>query len=776
MSEAKISLEEEVSSPEMFSDPDVGTNVSVAGTSDDVCSLSEGRIEPDIINDDPEWKGVSMDEIYQHKGPFNWQHLPPIQVSPSHTVLFKLPLPNRGPPWPYPLASADKWCQNFVRMPNSSHSLYPIDPENEKSGGLRPRWEVIQEALLQSFMSSHQLEAAILSYNHRYAEKWDFAAFHHFFNEYIDDEEMRMCLDTLVPKMIRLALQLPELITGSIPLLRRHTNKSISFSQLQVASLLANAFFCTFPRRNSSNPQSEYGSYPYMNFNGLFSSFEEDRITRCQSVMEKLKCIFHYFRRVTSRAPEGTITIQRRFISKKNCPRWEKQQMKLPPLHITSKGTIESQGAGLLQVDFANKFVGGGVLNYGCVQEEIRFVVCPELLITMLVTEALDDTEALIINGVERFSKYKGYSNSFKWSGDFIDETPRDSSGRLKTCVVAIDALYFKQPKAQFSMGNVIRELNKAYVGFSSEIPVSDLPAIATGNWGCGAFRGDAQLKVLLQLMAAAVAGRSVVYFTFGDTSLRDSIADMYWNLIRHDVDIGRLFALISQYDEVSPENRTDFYRFLYNRSKIKPLTHYFNGDKKKSSEVKLPSTSAKISPKKLNFNADFKKHASVAKLKEDELEDKIGEWLESVENDDLEESNKNACTLSDDVSTALNMQVESEKMEKRDDNIETATGNEVKVSPKRKMKQTFEEVFGDRSLETSSKKKVSNLDIFDKLILDEVAESPKNNESMEIDVAIGVDRERLPEPFVHKPSKNIQSCKKPSQRKINDFFKKQNR
>lgn len=29
----------------------------------------------------------------------------------------------------------------------------------------------------------------------------------------------------------------------------------------------------------------------------------------------------------------------------------------LPPLHVTSKGTIETEGAGLLQVDFANKFV-----------------------------------------------------------------------------------------------------------------------------------------------------------------------------------------------------------------------------------------------------------------------------------------------------------------------------------------------------------------------------------------------------------------------------------
>lgn len=111
--------------------------------------------------------------------------------------------------------------------------------------------------------------------------------------------------------------------------------------------------------------------------------------------------------------------------------------------------------------NFVNRFVGGGVLNYGCVQEEIRFVICPELMVTMLVTETLDDTEALVVNGVERYSSYEGYSNNFKWTGDFVDETPRDSSGRLKTCIVAIDALQFKQPKFQFNLGNVIRELNK---------------------------------------------------------------------------------------------------------------------------------------------------------------------------------------------------------------------------------------------------------------------------------------------------------------------------
>ncbi len=51
------------------------------------------------------------------------------------------------------------------------------------------------------------------------------------------------------------------------------------------------------------------------------------------------------------------------------------------------------------QVDFANKYLGGGVLRHGCVQEEIRFLLCPEMLVSKLVTEELDNNECLIMTG-----------------------------------------------------------------------------------------------------------------------------------------------------------------------------------------------------------------------------------------------------------------------------------------------------------------------------------------------------------------------------------------
>ena len=44
------------------------------------------------------------------------------------------------------------------------------------------------------------------------------------------------------------------------------------------------------------------------------------------------------------------------------------------------------------------------------------------------------------------------------------------------------------------------------------------LRPVATGNWGCGVFKGDPELKAVIQWAAASAAGCPVVvYHTFGD-------------------------------------------------------------------------------------------------------------------------------------------------------------------------------------------------------------------------------------------------------------------
>ncbi|KAG0090939.1 hypothetical protein BGZ92_001848 [Podila epicladia] len=64
-------------------------------------------------------------------------------------------------------------------------------------------------------------------------------------------------------------------------------------------------------------------------------------------------------------------------------------------------------------------------LQAGAVQEEIRFAICPELIISRLFTQQLQDNEALLIKGAERYSNYNGYARTFEWHSDHVDETPR---------------------------------------------------------------------------------------------------------------------------------------------------------------------------------------------------------------------------------------------------------------------------------------------------------------------------------------------------------------
>lgn len=225
---------------------------------------------------------------------------------------------------------------------------------------------------------------------------------------------------------------------------------------------------------------------------------------------------------------------------------WENSAHTLTDICVKSGGRIEDCADGLLHVDFANKFLGGGALTEGCVQEEIRFMICPEMILSRLFTEELANNECLIMTGAERFSNYEGYGREFRWLSDHRDNSPFDSWRRHINSIVAIDAKVFGNFAAQLTERNLRRELNKAYCGFFTDN--TDNPsAVATGNWGCGAFGGDPYLKALLQLMAAAIAGRPVCYFTFDDVNLCRMIFELH-DAVRHaGYTVGKLWSFIRQ-------------------------------------------------------------------------------------------------------------------------------------------------------------------------------------------------------------------------------------
>ncbi|KAL3642181.1 hypothetical protein CASFOL_012996 [Castilleja foliolosa] len=194
----------------------------------------------------------------------------------------------------------------------------------------------------------------------------------------------------------------------------------------------------------------------------------------------------------------------------------------LPPINfdylfgVHSSGVIEDQSTELLEVDFADRYLGGLVLQLGTLQEEIRFSINPELIIGTLFLPVMADNESIEMVDAERFSNYTGYDLTFRFSGDHKDNKCLDSMGRRRTRVIAIDAL--EQPgSTQYKPESLVREANKAFCGFRLNPNVEDEMGVATGNWGCGVFGGDVEVKVVIQWLAASEAKRAfVLYYTFG--------------------------------------------------------------------------------------------------------------------------------------------------------------------------------------------------------------------------------------------------------------------
>ncbi|TPX33328.1 hypothetical protein SmJEL517_g03691 [Synchytrium microbalum] len=459
-------------------------------------------------------------------------------------------------------AVEDRWDRDHVRLPNSPCNTYIPQSFSPPI----PKWALIEDTLRKfindslsgPLQSAAAIEEAILSYNQNYRRTWRFGGLSHYLD--VVSSRPRANFRRIIPGIARLALDLPKLIRQPIPLLKQGMNIAVTLSQMQVASLLANAFFCTFPCRSEQRNGSEYYGYPSINFNDFFR-LQTGRSARPQQA--KFEGILNYFERVLQDRPSGSITFQRRAIPSSEMPIWKETAIPLRGLTVSPDGRIEDDGEGMLQMDFANKSIGGGVLGHGAVQEEIRFIISTELILSRLLAPVLENNETLFVMGSERFSSYIGYAETFRWEDNFVDSTARDGLGRRRTEIVAVDAIDFSRKPAydQFRERYILRELNKAYAGFlpSTLTCLDENAPIATGNWGCGAFKGDLELKAVIQMMAASIVGRDLVYFTFADRRLpEESFVNMHSLLRQRGVSVGQLYqATIAYHNE--RENRSLF-------------------------------------------------------------------------------------------------------------------------------------------------------------------------------------------------------------------------
>jgi len=130
-----------------------------------------------------------------------------------------------------------------------------------------------------------------------------------------------------------------------------------------------------------------------------------------------------------------------------------------------------------IMADFANQVIGGGALGFGNVQEELMFTKCPELIVSMLIFNKMENYQSLYFENFRTFSKTSGYGGGFEYDGEDDDCSILNEELNIKKhAIVAIDALDFRNMdlNKQLSEEFVLREINKAFIGFTGKLKTDD--------------------------------------------------------------------------------------------------------------------------------------------------------------------------------------------------------------------------------------------------------------------------------------------------------------
>ena len=335
-----------------------------------------------------------------------------------------------------------------------------------------------------------------------------------------------------VPHIAKLVLDLPTLFTSPVSILTTGKTRisELTLSKHQCASLLAASFFCAMHAQCQPLPRDDFQSM--VNFDGMFYNARSNA---------KLFMIMNYFERTRLHIPAKDFTMTRlKMLPGPGSEEWCDNTTALSEFIVHETGGItETAPADVLHVDFANEYIGGGVLGGGAVQEEIMFSVCPELLVSLMFCSVMKDHEAILLIGAEKFCLHTGYNQSLKFAGNFEDVESSVSR-------VAMDATCYgwgRNKAHQWKTNDLLRDLNKAFVSFKHDYPFNK-SAIATGNWGCGAFGGHVQLKSMLQWVAASACLRPVHYYTFRDPNAA-GLAQVVEVLVKNSATVGQLMGAI---------------------------------------------------------------------------------------------------------------------------------------------------------------------------------------------------------------------------------------
>lgn len=260
-------------------------------------------------------------------------------------------------------------------------------------------------------------------------------------------------------------------------------------------------FYCLWPKQ-----EKEFDLPSSYTFTKIFT---QDSNQSLSSKLEKIKCVLNYFHRQEQKVPQN-LTFKRIYSQQR--VNWRDLNIPLCHVELVSDKNCTEDYRDSLMIDFANKYIAGGSLGSGCVQEEIMFFKHVEPLVSVLFTEKMESDECVVIEGCQRFNKTSGFKGKFLFEENFVENIFLDEFGRNQSFIVAIDAVdYVGRVREQLNVREIDRELAKALVGFSSDRR-NIVSQVATGRWGCGAFAGDDELKFIIQWLACSLSNKTMLY------------------------------------------------------------------------------------------------------------------------------------------------------------------------------------------------------------------------------------------------------------------------
>jgi poly(ADP-ribose) glycohydrolase len=350
--------------------------------------------------------------------------------------------------------------------------------------------------------------------------------------------------NNLLPKIVIRAIAIPRMVDNSIPLLKRGMNHSITMSQEQVACLLANAFLCTFQKQKNVQRGKDYGE---INFAPFLSAIGHQ-------IQEKFLCIENYFNRVYGVSPpKGVITFQRVGIA--NLPELEGSNVKLSGIQVSlSTETVHERGKGCLRMIYTTEVFGERVLQAECSENEIPFFLHPELIVSLLFCENLDDNEAIVVSGCEKFNEQVANAKKFRWKSDYIDTTPCDNFRRRLTNFVITKANFDEKYHQQFYPEIVLRDFRRTYAGlFCHQEGRSTIPVIAR-RWPPDRIKRSKHLTFLILLLACNFSQRNLIFCTEKEVKFRAEIHSLFNYFDMHNITAGMIYEAIKEFNVYANE------------------------------------------------------------------------------------------------------------------------------------------------------------------------------------------------------------------------------